>query len=403
MISARPRPERSEGRRSPTTIQILMFVTALGGIAMAFLAAVALGGLGFIAAFDGDEFNALTELWTMAGALAVAVALAPAAYWSGRAVFGVPPPQPSRPSGLWLVPILGYPGCLALGWLAHVRGAAPLVLGPLGLIGTACLSVILVAWLVRRLGPPITPLRAWGHFTIGLTAMPLTAMVLEFAVLLPLLLIVGVWLLTSPEGLVWTSALQQTAADPDLALQSAGEFFQSPFVLIGLYGYVGLAIPVIEELIKTMAVWPFLRRGLPAAEAFLGGALGGAGYALFEALFLTQPGEAWIVTTIARIGATALHVFTAALTSYGLMQAFRRKRYAVAVGTFLAAMAMHGMWNLAAVTIGISSVPITASSPPPLAGFGGAAVLLLIALAAASALGLVLIWGRLARSEAERD
>src|SRR3989337_4115477 len=136
MNSARPRPERSEGRRSRTTIQILMFVTALGGIAIAFLAAVALGGLGLPAAFDGDEFNALTGLWTMAGALAVAVALAPAAYWSGRAVFGVPPPQPSRPSAMWLVPILGYPGCLALGWLAHVRGAAPLVLGPLGLIGT---------------------------------------------------------------------------------------------------------------------------------------------------------------------------------------------------------------------------------------------------------------------------
>ncbi|MBM2843137.1 MAG: hypothetical protein HW404_974, partial [Anaerolineales bacterium] len=39
MNSARPRPERSEGRRSPTTIQILMFITALGGIAMALLAA----------------------------------------------------------------------------------------------------------------------------------------------------------------------------------------------------------------------------------------------------------------------------------------------------------------------------------------------------------------------------
>jgi hypothetical protein len=66
-------------------------------------------------------------------------------------------------------------------------------------------------------------------------------------------------------------------------------------------------------------------------------------------------------------------------------------------------MAMHALWNLAAVTIGISSVPITASTPPPLAGFSGAAVLVLIALAAASAVGLVLAWGRLARSEAERD
>src|SRR3972149_4576609 len=110
MNSARPRPERSEGRRSPTTIQILMFITALGGIAMALLAAVALGGLGVIAAFDGDEFNALTGLWTMAGALAVAVALAPAAYWSGRAIFGYPPPDRGRPNGLWLGALPGGPG-----------------------------------------------------------------------------------------------------------------------------------------------------------------------------------------------------------------------------------------------------------------------------------------------------
>ena len=399
MNPERARPERSEGRRSPGTLEILMFITALGGIAMALLAAAGLGSLGAFSLLDGDQVNALTGLWTMAGALAVAIALAPAAYWSGRAVFGYPPRTPGRPSGLWLLLILGYPACLALGWMAHNRGAAPLVLGPLGLIGTACLSVIFIGWLVRRLGPPITPLRAWGHFTIGLTAMPLTAMVFEFVAILPLLLVVAVWLLTSPEGSALAASLQQSALDPDLAMQNAGEFLQSPFVLIALYGYVGLAIPVIEELIKTMAVWPFLRRGLPATEAFLGGALGGAGYALFEALFLTQPGEAWITTTFARIGATMLHVFTAALTSYGLMQVVRRKRYAVGVGAFLAAMVMHALWNLAAITIGIAAVPITSSAPPPLADFSGAAALLLIVLTVTSALGLALAWGRLSRTE----
>jgi hypothetical protein len=379
-----------------------MFITALGGMATALSAAFALGGLGLLSVFDGDELTALTGLWTMGGSLAIAVALAPAAYWSGGAVFGYPQAARSRPSGWWLLPIAGYPACLLLGWLAHTRGAATLFLGPLALVGTAYLSVIFVGWWVRRLGPPITPLRAWGHFTIGVTAMPLTAMVFEFIALLPLLLIVAAWLLTSSQGQGWMTTLQQGAIDPDLAMQDAGAFLQSPFVLIGLYGYVALAIPVIEELIKTMAVWPFLRRGLTATEAFLGGALGGAGYALFEALFLTQPGEGWVATTLARIGATSLHVFTAGLTSYGLMQAVGRKRYAVAVGTFLAATAMHALWNLAAVTIGIGSVPIAASTPPPLADFSGAAALLLIVLSVVSILGLALVWERLARQESQQ-
>jgi hypothetical protein len=197
------------------------------------------------------------------------------------------------------------------------------------------------------------------------------------------------------------SALRDSSGDPELAIQHAAEFLQSPFILFGVYGYLGLAIPVIEELLKTMAVWPFLRRGLPASAAFLGGALGGAGYALFEALFLTQPGETWLGTTVARLGATVLHVFTAALTSYGLVEAVRRRRYLVGLATLLAAIAMHALWNLSAVTIGIATAPI-ATSPPPLGPeFGSLAVLALVALAVGSSLGLVLAWGRLARGSGE--
>jgi hypothetical protein len=399
-----PGADRSEPetrQHSATTLEILMFITALGGISLALLMAVGFGAVGLVAAVGGSQLDALTGFWTMAGSLTIAAALVPPAYWSGRAVFGLPPAGISRPNALWLVPILAYPLCLGLGWLAHTRDSATLILGPVALIGTACLSAILVGWLLRRLGPPVTPLRAWGHFTVGLTGMPLAAVLVEFVVLLPLLAILGFWLVMSPEGQAWAATFRDTT-DPELALQAAGELLASPFVLIGVYGYVGLAIPVIEELIKTMAVWPFLRRGLSSAEAFLGGALGGVGYALFEALFLTQPGEAWIATTFARIGATLLHVFTAALTSYGLMRGVRTRRYAITVGAVLGAIAMHALWNLSAVTIGISSTPIGASPEPPGAGVNGLAVIVLLALTLTSALGLVLAWGRLPAAEPDR-
>jgi hypothetical protein len=401
MNPAGPRSGQETGQHRATTLEILMFITALGGVALALLMAVGFGTLGLVAAVGGNEFDALTGFWTMAGSLTVAAALVPPAYWSGRAVFGLPPAAISRPSVVWLLPILAYPLCLGLGWLAHTRDSATLIFGPVALIGTACLSVILVGWMLRRLGPPVTPLRAWGHFTVGLTGMPLAAVLVEFVVVLPLLAILGFWLVTTPEGQAWAATFRDST-DPDLALQAAGELLASPFVLIGVYGYVGLAIPVIEEIIKTMAVWPFLRRGLSSAEAFLGGALGGAGYALFEALFLTQPGEAWIATTFARIGATLLHVFTAALTSYGLMRGVRTRRYAVTVGTVLAAIAMHALWNVSAVTIGISSTPIGASPELPGAGVNGLAVLVLVALTLTSASGLVLAWGRLPAAEPDR-
>jgi len=189
---------------------------------------------------------------------------------------------------------------------------------------------------------------------------------------------------------------------PDVATDLALRFVSSPLALVGVYGYIALAIPMIEELVKTMSVWPFLRRGLSPAQAFLGGALGGAGYALFEALFLTQPGEVWLLTTFARAGASLLHVFTAALTSWGLMEGVHRRRYGVMVGAFAAAITMHGLWNMSAVTIGISSVPVETPLPPVLEGLAGLAPLLLACLIAVSVLGLLTSWRRL-ETPAERE
>jgi hypothetical protein len=157
-----------------------------------------------------------------------------------------------------------------------------------------------------------------------------------------------------------------------------------------------LAIPVIEESLKTMAIWPFLRRGLPGNEAFLGGALGGAGYALFEALFLTQPGDVWLATTLARVGATLLHVFTASLTSWGLMEGVRRRRYFVTIATFGVGVTMHGLWNLAAVTIGFASLPMGSAVGPFPDGTDTLAALLLLILILIAGLGLVFAWRRLA-------
>ncbi|HMK09387.1 MAG TPA: PrsW family glutamic-type intramembrane protease [Anaerolineales bacterium] len=379
-----------------------MFAASLIGIGSTLAAAFAFGLMGVGAWWNHDSASALTALWTVAGAVAVAAALVPPAYWSGRAVFGAAPSSPGRPSPFWLVPFVGYPVFILFGWLAHARGVAQLILGPIALIGTACLSVAFIAWLVRRLGPPLTPLRSWGHFSVGLTAMPLAAMFVEFVALLPLLFLLGVWLLSSPQGQAWVVGLEQSSMDPEAALQSMGELLKSPLVLLAVYGYVGLAIPFLEELIKTMAVWPFLRRGLAADEAFLGGALGGAGYALFEALFLTQPGETWVGTTFARVGASLLHIFTAALTSYGLMRAFRKRRPGLAVVTFVAAMTMHALWNMAAITIGISSIPFGATASPPAGNSNGLVALLLLGLTAVSAVGLVAPWRRLRALEAEQ-
>ena len=389
--------------RRNSTLAILLFITALIGILLAGSGFLVLALLAGLAVGEADMQMAGLALWTGAGMAAVALALAPAAYWSGRTLFGATPQVPGHPSPRWLVAIAGYPIFLALGAGANAEGVGNVLVAALALVGTAVLPVLIIVLIVRRLGPATTPIRSWGHFTVGLTGMPALALTLEAALLLPLLILLGMYLVSTPDGRELFALLDPgSSMDSEAATEFAIRFLQSPLALAGVYGYLALAIPAIEELVKTMAVWPFLRRGLSPAEAFLGGALGGAGYALFEALFLTQPGEVWLITTVARAGATLLHVFTAALASWGLLEGVRRRRFWVTLAAFAVAISMHGLWNLMAVTIGISSVPVDAGIPATLAGLANLAPALLACLTTASAIGLITAWRLLNRSQDHR-
>lgn len=391
----------TSGSRSTNTSHLLLFLAALGGILIALFGILLFAGLAALAAASGDAEGAWLPLWTVAGLVVLIGALLPGLYWFGRAAFGGTVPLPRRPAAGWLALLVLYPVCLAAGGLAFAESGTAGLAGVVALIGTSALPVAAIVWLVRRLGPPLTPTRAWGHFTIGLTGMPFVALIVEFVAILPVVLVVGLWLLQSPEVLELFALSDPTAIpDPEALTDIAGRMLTSPLALAATYGYLALVIPIVEEVIKTMAVWPFLRRGLSPAEAFLGGALGGAGYALFEALFLTQPGEAWLALTIARAGATLLHVFTAALTSWGLIEGVRRRRYGVAAGTFLVAVAMHAAWNAAAVTIGIESVPVEAPSAT-LSGLAALSPALLAGLVVLSAVGLTAGWRRLSTETAE--
>lgn len=384
------------GPRTTSTSHLLLFIAALGGVAMALLGIMLFAALAVFAVASGDVQSAWLPLWTVAGLFVLIAALAPGLYWFGRAALGGSVPPRGRPSAAWLALVVAYPVCLASGGVAFAASGTPGPTGVAGLIGTAVIPVVAVAWIVRRLGPPLTPTRAWGHFTMGITAIPLAALIVEFIALLPLVLAGGLWLLGSPEAQQILSMMDPaTGPDPEALTQLSNQLLTSPVAIAGAYGFLALVIPIVEEVIKSMAVWPFLRRGLAPAEAFLGGALGGAGYALFEALFLAQPGEAWLMTTIARTGATFLHAFTAALTGWGLMEGVRRKRYGVMIGAFAAALTMHAAWNAAAVTIGIGSVPLDSGLPSAFAGAAAGAPVLLAGLIVVSVVGLTAGWKRL--------
>jgi hypothetical protein len=386
--------------RAYPTRDLVLFLTAAAGILLALLCAVLLAALGMVSWINGDVASADYAVWTVSGLLVLAALLVPGAYWAGRVVFAGNAVPAGHPATAWLAAVALYPVCLTIGGLVFARSPSPGLAGALALAGTAAVPVLAAVWVVRRLGPAITPTRGWGHFTVGLTGMPLAALFVEFLAILPVAIAIGLTLLTpSNQGALNRMMEQALTPGSQATTDLASTLLSSPLAIAAIFGYVALVIPLIEEVIKTMAVWPFLRSGLSGAEAFLGGALGGAGYALFEALFLTQPGEAWVLTTLARSGATVLHMFTAAVTSWGLMQGVRHRRFGRMVGAFAVGLGMHAAWNAAAVTIGLASIPLTPDVTAPWGGLASLAPFLLAGLILVSVSGLTLAWGRLQRTE----
>jgi hypothetical protein len=140
---------------------------------------------------------------------------------------------------------------------------------------------------------------------------------------------------------------------PDVLNELTSNLIEDPLIIVTIFAYVGIFVPLVEELVKTVAVWPLLRRGLKIGEAFICGALAGAGYALFEAFFLAQPGEEWALVMVARAGATLMHMFTTGVAAVGVARAYQTRSVSAALPYYFGAVSLHALWNFAALTLGV--------------------------------------------------
>lgn len=129
----------------------------------------------------------------------------------------------------------------------------------------------------------------------------------------------------------------------------------NPIVIVGIIVMLGVLVPIIEEIFKSSSVWPFLPNKVAPSAAFLGGALGGLGFALAEAMFLTQPAAGWLVTAVARSGASSMHALASGLAAWGLAQGFVRKQWPKLLLAMVGAIGLHALWNVAAVGVSLSA------------------------------------------------
>lgn len=328
--------------------------------------------------------------------LALGLLGAPAIYWGAK---GSAKRAERKPDRVWVLALLLYPLALFLGALAFEAGTLPRLLGPIAHILAAGAPVLFVVSVSLSRGPLLSARRRWAHFLAGLWVTPPLTLTIELISLVPLGLLMILGLALTPDGEALFRELLAVEIGSEQQIELATRLISQPIVILLGVGMLSGVVPIIEELLKSLTIWPLLTRPMTSGQAFLGGTLGGAGYSLFESLFLPQVGEEWVLTMVARGGTPLIHAFNAGLVCWGLAEGVRRKRWLLCAGTYILAVGLHGLWNLSAIGIGLSGLGLDLETgyldPVLMSTLGYLGLLGLLGLAVGSLAGLIWLPARL--------
>ncbi len=273
---------------------------------------------------------------------------------------------------LWI--ILLWPVFVFLGWLAAGQPAvAAFLLGPINVL----VAGLPVLWLVNTAqwglesGPEK---RKWQIFGFSLAVTPVIIMIVELIVMLILGgiagLILGLRISANPqlerELMHIINQVAMAGDDMDLAIKLLQPFILQPAVLFWGVAIIAGVMPIIEELIKPLALWLLAGKNLTPQQGFVGGLLCGAGFALLEnVLYFTGAlvAEDWLFMAISRSTTGVLHMLASGLMGLGLARAWRDGKWMflglMTLGSFL----LHGLWNALAVVAGIAPLFVFGMEP----------------------------------------
>lgn len=204
----------------------------------------------------------------------------------------------------------------------------------------------------------------WRVFSIiglSMSISPLIMIILEMIVLLAIIF-AGIVIIAIQNPDLFQEMLHlgqqlQTGADPERILTLAAPYIATPAVIAVLLGYIAVLVPMIEELLKPLAVWIFAKNMESPAQGFAMGVFSGAAFALLESLNASGDGSTnWPVIVSIRAGTSLLHMTASGLVGWGIASAFREKRARRFFAAYFSAVAIHGIWNACAIGAGISVI-----------------------------------------------
>jgi RsiW-degrading membrane proteinase PrsW (M82 family) len=334
--------------------RVLWLIVGVAGGALGLLGvAGGLLALAFVLAGGGTPTAA--ESLPVAGLMALGLGLGvPLALqgWAGWRARPSRPFGPSRVLWMWLALML----LVGLGAAVSSLSLVPALLLPPIHVVTMALPPLIVLWLVGR------ALRgmggSWREVVAGMAGGGIlglgSALIGEGLIAFALAVAVTAVVLMMPGGAERIAALMTDLQDPAWVtdLDNLLPFLLSPAVAISLLGLFSIPVPLIEETFKTLAAGVVARWVRPQpTRAFLWGVAAGAGFALTENLFNGALGgaESWALGVLARFGATVMHCLTGGLVGWGWGQLWTARRPLRLLGSYAAAVIVHGLWNAADV------------------------------------------------------
>ena len=204
----------------------------------------------------------------------------------------------------------------------------------------------------------------WRFFSVlglGMTVGPILMIILEIILLVVIILAGFIYLAVQKPDLfqeiINLTQQLQNETDPDFILNSVAPYVANPAVIATLLGYIAFLVPLIEELLKPLAVWIFAKKIESPAQGFAMGMLSGGAFALLESLNASGDGSvSWPVIVSIRAGTSLLHMTASGLVGWGIVSAFQEKKAGRFFAAYFSAVAIHGIWNACAVGAGISTI-----------------------------------------------
>ncbi|MDZ4159837.1 MAG: PrsW family glutamic-type intramembrane protease [Anaerolineaceae bacterium] len=361
-------------------LAILVFFTVSTGL---FLAGAAAVGVSRLAGTDALPFFSLG--W---GAAAICLLLLPSLLHSfnrlkgreSRLLQALDRPQTANVLMLLWLPLV------ALGEVvSRLQNLNWLLLPPIQV-----LAVGIPLWWLIELGRQglgsRRPQREWGVIGIGVAVTPVVVLLIEIILVGILAAILFVWVAAQPDLLETFNRISQRLVnaqfDPETSLRILRPHLRNPALLYLAALFAAGIVPLVEELLKPLALWGVNKRSLTPAEGFVIGLLCGGAFAFVESLGMlaTPVANAWAVVVIGRLGTGLLHIVTAGLVGWGLASAWCGGRYLRLGLIFFIALSAHGMWNFFGMLAGLIPLAVIQQPLEPFDRLGAISGLALITL-----------------------